>query len=119
MCNTLTTLKIEADIGADPIWCAVCYENLELADFALPEELAKALSEWTGDYGTWIDWETDSIIAGGIALEAEHNVIGEQLTEQVKTALAGHYDVLFSHRPLRNVRGHRNGTNKSLCIHAI
>lgn len=96
MCNTVTTLKIEADIGADPIWCAVCHENLELADFVLPQALEAALYEWAGDYGTWIDWETDSIVAGGIALEAKHNAIGEQLTEQVKVAFAGQYDVVFS-----------------------
>lgn len=96
MCKPLTTLKIEADISADPIWCAVCYGNLELDQFALPAKLEKALYEWGYDYGAWIDWENDGIFAGGIALEEKHNARGEQLTEQVTAILGGQYDIVFS-----------------------
>ena len=89
-------LKIEADIGADPVWCATSGENLELAHFSLPAALEAALYDWNDDYGTWIDWETDDIVAGAVALEFAHNARGEQLTEQVRQALAGQYDVIFS-----------------------
>lgn len=96
MCKELKTVKVEADFSADPLWCNKCFTNLELAEFSLPETLVEELYAWVADYGTWIDWETDGIVAGGVALEAQHNERGEKLTEQVKEALAGRYEVVFS-----------------------
>lgn len=49
-------LKIEGDIGADPIWCNRCGCNLDIEDVPVSNELAEELSEWARSYGTWIDW---------------------------------------------------------------
>lgn len=94
-CKELKVIKVEADFSADPLWCAQCYINLDSEDFSLSETLSSALFEWVGDYGTWIDWETDGVVAGGVELEAAHNKRGAELTELVKQELP-QYDVVFS-----------------------
>ena len=94
-CKEVKQLKVEADFSADPLWCAKCYTNLDSEDFSLSADLLKALFEWIGDYGTWIDWETDGVVAGGVALEAAHNERGAELTELVKQQLP-QYDIVFS-----------------------
>ena len=95
MCEALKKIKIEADFSADPLWCAECFMNLECKDFALSEALTKALFEWVGKYGTWIDWETDGVVTGGVEQEAAHNARGAELMEQVKKELT-QYEVVFS-----------------------
>lgn len=89
-------LKVEADFSADPLWCNKCYGNLELDDFPLSKTLKTELLEWVAAYGTWIEWETDGIVAGGVIMEAQHNVRGAELTKQVKRELEGQYEVVFS-----------------------
>lgn len=95
-CKKLKQLKVEADIGADPLWCNTCFSNLDTDDFSLPDDLKKALFAWIADYGTWINWGTDGIVENGVLLEQQHNARGEKLFEKVKDALQGHYEVVFS-----------------------
>lgn len=94
-CQQLKQFKVEADFSAEPLWCAECFTNLQSDRFSLPEALMTALYEWIGDYGTWIDWETDGVVAGGVELEAAHNKRGAELTELVKQELP-QFDVVFS-----------------------
>ena len=75
-CEELKSVKVEADFSADPLWCQKCSTNLDNEDFPLSEALKKELIEWVAAYGTWIDWETDSIVAGGVAMEEVHNARG-------------------------------------------
>lgn len=91
----LKKLKVEADFSAEPLWCAKCYTNLDIEDFSLSDSLLKASFEWIGDYGTWIDWETDGVVVGGVELEAAHNKRGVELTKIVKQQLP-QFDVVFS-----------------------
>ena len=90
------SLKIEGDVGADPIWCNECMCNLELEDLSISDELKSRLWKWMRAYGTWIDWEKDKIVPNGIELEAEHNQQGEKLTEKVKREIDGKYKIRFS-----------------------
>lgn len=89
-------LKIEADVGADPIWCDECGCNLELEDTPISNDLKKKLIDWAMKYGNWIDWDSDKIFSNGIQLEEEHNRQGEILTEQTKQELGGQYRITFS-----------------------
>lgn len=93
--SAIKKTKVEADFSAEPLWCTECFANLECDVFSLPEELVTALYEWVDDYGTWIDWETDGVVAGGVELEAAHNKRGAELTELVKQELP-QFDVVFS-----------------------
>lgn len=95
-CQKIKQLKVEADISADPLWCARCYSNLNLEDFKIPNGLKQELQRWIYDYGTWIDWENDGIVPGGVLLEEQHNVRGIALTEKVKQVLEGQYEIVFS-----------------------
>lgn len=95
-CKELKHLKIEADIGADPLWCNNCHSNLEVDEFPLSKALKKELFEWIDAYGTWIDWEKDGIVPNGVALEEQHNERGEELTKKVKQELERQYEVVFS-----------------------
>ena len=94
-CKELKQLKVEADFNAEPLWFAECFTNLDIEDFSLSNNLLKVLFEWIGDYGTWIDCETDGVVADGVALEAAHNERGAKLTELVKQQLP-QYDIIFS-----------------------
>jgi plasmid stability protein len=89
-------LKVEGDVGADPLWCNQCGCNLELDDVPISNELKEKLRQWAAKYGEWIDWELDQIIKNGVELEEEHNRQGAHLTEGVKIELSGKYRVLFS-----------------------
>lgn len=89
-------LKMEADVGADPIWCVECGCNLDLEDTPLSNDLKKELIDWASMYGKWIDWDLDKIISNGIQMEEEHNRQGVILTEQTKQELGGKYRITFS-----------------------
>ncbi|TYR79316.1 hypothetical protein FZC66_14485 [Priestia megaterium] len=90
------TLKVEGDVGADPIWCSECGCNYEVENFCLSTELQEQLTEWAGDYGAWFDWETDTLIENGIEMEQLHNKRGKALTEQLEKELGITYRVRFS-----------------------
>ncbi|ONK24094.1 hypothetical protein BLX87_06330 [Bacillus sp. VT-16-64] len=91
-----TELKIEGDIGADPVWCHHCGMNLELTKIPISQELAGQLSDWCATYGEWIDWEKDRLKCNGIELEEAHNRKGALLTEKVKQEVGNEYVVIFS-----------------------
>lgn len=38
-CQKIKRLKVEADIGADSLWCNRCLANLELEAFPLMEDM--------------------------------------------------------------------------------
>ncbi|MFY0518463.1 hypothetical protein ACOMCU_11615 [Lysinibacillus sp. UGB7] len=89
-------LKVEGDIGADPIWCDKCSCNFDIEKIPLSIELKSELMEWVWRYGKWIDWSNDGIFPNGIELEDEHNKQGVNLTEKVRKELEGKYKVAFS-----------------------
>lgn len=95
LCKELKTLKVEADMGANPLWCHECCANLDVDEFTLSEALKGELLQWGETYGTWIDWETDGVVSGGVAMDEAHNARGAKLTEQVRNELM-QYDVVFS-----------------------
>ncbi|MDQ0160758.1 hypothetical protein [Alkalibacillus salilacus] len=89
-------LKIEADVGADPIWCDRCHCNLDVEEIPISLNLKLRLMKWIGDYGKWIDWDKDGIVSNGVELEKTHNKEGLKLTEEVQKELEGKYKVSFS-----------------------
>lgn len=91
-----TYVKIEGDMGADPIWCDFCMCNLDLEDFLLSDALADELWDWMREYGEWMNWDKDQFLPNGIELEEIHNLQGKALTEKVKKELEGKYSVRFS-----------------------
>lgn len=95
-CNKIYDLKVEADIGADALWCNKCYCNLNIEDFSISNDLKVRLSQWILQYGKWIDWENDGIFPNGVKLEKTHNEEGLKLTEKVQKELKGKYKVSFS-----------------------
>ncbi|MGI8386909.1 hypothetical protein [Robertmurraya sp. P23] len=94
--KTCYEVKVEADVGADPLWCQKCGYNLDLDQFIFSMELKKELMKWMKQYGEWIDWDADKLVENGVKLEAKHNIEGERLTERVKKELGLAYRVIFS-----------------------
>lgn len=88
-------VKVEADVGADPLWCQRCGYNLDIDQFTLSMELKKELMKWAQKYGEWIDWNADKFVENRVKREEEHNTQGEILTERVKVELGGAYRVVF------------------------
>ncbi|GAE37420.1 hypothetical protein [Halalkalibacter akibai] len=89
-------LKIEGDVGAEPIWCSKCGCNFDLEDISFSNELKDELGSWANEYGNWIDWDKDKIVPAGIEMEEEHNKKGIILTDKVKKELGGKYRITFS-----------------------
>ncbi|KMK76614.1 hypothetical protein AB990_09635 [Alkalihalobacillus pseudalcaliphilus] len=94
--NVTTTIKVEGDVGADPIWCQHCGCNLELDDFPVSSALKQQLAHWGMEYGEWIDWQKDVLLPNGIRLEEQHNQAGFKLTEKIKSELQADFHVIFS-----------------------
>jgi hypothetical protein len=99
-------LKIEGDIGADPIWCNKCGCNLDLENIPISNELKRELMRWVTKYGKWIDWEKDKLLPNGVEFEEEHNKHGAKLTEKVKKELGEKYKIKFS--PSTTARSYAN-----------
>ena len=91
-------LKVDGDIGADPIWCNHCGCNFDLEDIPISNELKRELKNWVTIYGEWMDWEIDLFIPNGIEMEEEHNKLGANLTEKVKRELSDKYIKNFHHQ---------------------
>ncbi|RKQ34009.1 hypothetical protein [Oceanobacillus halophilus] len=89
-------LKVEGDVGADPIWCNRCNGNLEIEEVPISLGLKSELRKWIANYGEWIDWDKDEIVTNGIKLEDEHNNQGYILTKQVQKEMGIPYKVSFS-----------------------
>lgn len=66
-------IKVESDVGADPLWCCYCGCNLEIGDMPFTKKLESELWEWAIQYGRWIDWDSDTLLPEGAKLEDEHN----------------------------------------------
>lgn len=94
-CLQLTNLNLEADMGADPLWCAICGENLDLYDLPLSAILQQSLMTWANDYGSWIDWQTQRPLANGSELEGAHNAAGLALLPQVQAEVGPKINVNF------------------------
>ncbi|SFJ30147.1 hypothetical protein SAMN04487936_101594 [Halobacillus dabanensis] len=89
-------LKVEGDVGADPIWCNRCHCNLDIEEVPIELDLKLELMKWIKKYGDWMDWDEDKIVPSGVELEIEHNKKGWKLTEKVQKQLEGKYKVSFS-----------------------
>jgi transcription elongation factor Elf1 len=101
-------LKVEGDVGADPIWCNQCGCNLDIDDLPISDTLTNELIEWVNRYGEWIDWDEDKLLPNGIELEEEHNKQGLTLTEKTKKELEGKYRIKFSPSTMARMYAHRN-----------
>ncbi|MFJ7667112.1 hypothetical protein ACIQXI_08380 [Lysinibacillus sp. NPDC097195] len=86
-CKELVKIKVEADIGSDPLWCKVCGFNLDIDKMEISHSLKIQLRSWIIDYGVWINWDFDTLIVGGENLEKQHNETGLRLTEKVMSEL--------------------------------
>ncbi|MFJ7406017.1 MULTISPECIES: hypothetical protein [unclassified Lysinibacillus] len=95
-CDETYDLRVEADIGADAIWCNKCLGNFEISYVSISIELQSELTKWILKYVEWIDWANDGIVPNGIELEEIHNQQGLKLTEKVRKELEGKYKVSFS-----------------------
>ncbi|MBM7603713.1 transcription elongation factor Elf1 [Metabacillus crassostreae] len=94
--NKVHEFKVEADIGADPIWCNQCGYNLDIEDFKISKNLEEKLMDWISQYGKWIDWSTDTLMPNATEMEAIHNANGEKLTQELATELSIEGEVVFS-----------------------
>ncbi|MCM3390029.1 hypothetical protein [Ureibacillus chungkukjangi] len=95
-CDETYDLKVDADIGADAIWCNKCSCNFEILYVPISIELQSELTKWILKYGEWIDWENDKIVSNGVELEEAHNIQGLKLANRVKNELKERYKVTFS-----------------------
>ena len=96
-CVTPTnSLRLEADFSADPIWCDICNWNLDLNTLPLSIDLKEESMRWTFEYGKWINWNTDQLIADAVQLEKAHNERGLKLFHLIKSELGNKFYLKFS-----------------------
>ncbi|GAA1382984.1 hypothetical protein [Peribacillus frigoritolerans] len=89
-------LKVEGDIGADPIWCNKCGCNLDIG--LISNTLTNEL----------IEWDEDKLLPNGIELEEEHNKQGLTLTDKIKKELEGKYRIKFSPSTMARMYANKN-----------
>ncbi|MFD2628100.1 hypothetical protein [Oceanobacillus kapialis] len=95
-CKALTNIKVAADVGADPLWCAICGYNLDMDKVEVSDSLKETLRLWIDEYGNWVDWESDILIDRAVHIEKQHNELGLKITEKVKDELNGKYNIVFA-----------------------
>ncbi|WP_409293473.1 hypothetical protein [Peribacillus sp. SCS-37] len=80
-CQVTSSIKVEADYDADPLWCNTCGWNLDIDEVPLTDTIKDALFNWQQQYGR-------------ISIK-EHNAAGLNLTEIVKKELGPDCTVVF------------------------
>ncbi|WP_342598263.1 hypothetical protein MHB48_11800 [Psychrobacillus sp. FSL H8-0483] len=93
--NETSHLKVEADIGAEAIWCNKCYCNFDIEYVPISIELKAELMEWILRFDKLFRTIDGIVQKEKVELEEEHNKQGF-LTEKVKKELEGLYEVSFS-----------------------
>ncbi|MCM0599363.1 hypothetical protein [Periweissella fabalis] len=94
-CPQISIINVEAEMGADPLWCAKCDYNLDTYDLPLTPTLQAELTIWTNSFGSWVDWETEQLIAGEQFTEVSHNQGGRILASKIQAELGNEYQVIF------------------------
>jgi hypothetical protein len=84
-------LILEADYGADAIWCKNCGWNLDIYYIHLSQELKKELEDWVGTYSNSVLDESEYIYE----VSQKHNRNGLKLLEKVKKELGIKYTVSY------------------------
>ncbi|MGV8981142.1 hypothetical protein [Clostridium sp.] len=84
-------LILEANYGADPIWCRKCGCNLDLDIFPLSQELIKELVNWVKNYSNLVLDESEYIYE----VSKQHNKEGLKLLEKVQKELGAKYTITY------------------------
>lgn len=84
-------LVVEADFGADPIWCGKCGCNLNLEEIPLTEKLKDELMSWVQAYSKSVIDESEYIYE----VTHQHNKDGIKLAEKVKSELGDKYTISY------------------------
>ena len=84
-------LMLEADIGADPIWCSKCGCNLDIDDVPLSQELKKELYIWVENYSETVLDESEYVYK----VAQNHNKIGLKLLEKVQKEFGVRYTAIY------------------------
>ena len=82
-------LMLEADYGADPIWCKKCGCNLNIDDIPLSRELKKELVNWVQNYCKSVIDESEYIYE----TSHQHNINGLKLLDKVQKELGDKYKI--------------------------
>lgn len=90
---------IEADYGADPIWCAKCKYNLDIDDFPISNELKSKFNKWLANFNNWINDEIEEKNLQIQKFILEHNKTGNKLAIELMEELGKGFDVSF--KPLK------------------
>jgi len=84
-------LMLEADFGADPIWCRKCGCNLNLDEVPLTQELKDELMSWVQIYSKSVLDESEYILE----VSHQHNKKGIELLDKVQKELGDKYTVSY------------------------
>lgn len=84
-------LVLEADFGADPIWCRKCGCNLNLDEVPLTQELKDELMSWVRVYSNSVLDETEYIYE----VSHQHNKNGMKLLEKIQSELGDKYTISY------------------------
>ena len=95
-CENLKRITIEADMGADPTWCATCRYNIELNEFTISDQLKRDFYEWVSRFVEWIDWDTDALAKGWEIKVEQHNREGDLLSKRLQGELDEAYEIEFT-----------------------
>lgn len=84
-------LVVEADLGADPIWCGKCGCNLNLEEIPLTEKLKYQLISWVQAYSKSVIDESEYIYE----VTHQHNKNGIKLAQKAQSELGNKYTISY------------------------
>ena len=84
-------LILEADYGADAIWCKKCRCNLDIDDIPLSQELKEEIQTWVMSYSESVLDESEYIYE----VAQQHNRNGLKLLEKVQKELGFKYKISY------------------------
>lgn len=84
-------LVLEADYGADPLWCKKCGCNLDIDQIPMSQELKDELFNWIKIYSISVHDKSEHI--GEVT--NNHNRIGMKLLEKLQKELGDRYTVSY------------------------
>ncbi len=82
---------LEADYGADAIWCRECKCNLDIEDIPLSQKLKEDLQDWVMNYSKSVLDESEFLYE----VAQQHNINGLKLLERVQKELCVKYKISY------------------------
>lgn len=86
-CKETRFIRVETEVGADPLWCGTCLYNLDLDLVEICDSLKGEFYKWNAELTRNPNFNLDKL--------EQHNRVGKELTARLKEELGSRYTIEF------------------------